>query len=393
MTTDAQPQQMTEDRLVAALHDVVSRGNVRVPPYPATALKLQQVLGTDDYTVAQLVEAMRTDPVFTANLLRLANSPFYRRGGEVTSLPVAVQRIGARELVRLAMASSVAKLSGEDGVLSSLRRQVWRQSLSCAMVTEALSHLEGADEGEGFVAGLLHDAGKLLVLVALEDLRRHDATVGARSAREWLALVERFHVPFGEQLAERWHLPGVLGAVVSTHHDEQGVLGPLTRRVVEADSVVTLLEREAVVTVADLVALGLGRPAAEGLAAMLPRIPQALRAFEADGAHEDAPSLIEAEARSPAGRVVEGLRLVVDGASWPVLQVGARSLEVQAASALAPNLMLEVLLEPTGFSFWAIVQRVEAVHGGWVTELTPFALAPEHLVAWESLVKGARAAA
>lgn len=391
MTTETQPQQMTDDRLEVALRDLVSRGNVRVPPYPATAMKLQQVLGTDDYSVSQLVEAMRTDPVFTANLLRLANSPFYRRGAEVTSLAVAVQRIGARELVRLAMASAVSKLSGDDGVLASLRRQVWRQSLSCAMVTEALSQVDGCDEGEGFVAGLLHDAGKLLVLVALEDLRRHDATIGTRTAREWLALVDRFHVPFGEQLAERWHLPGVLGAVVSTHHDEHGVLGPLTRRVVLADAVVASLDQEPVVTVAGLVALGLTRPNAETLAAMLPRIPQALKAFEAEGALE-APSLVEPVA-PVGGRAIEGLTLVADGKFWPVLRVSDRSLEVRAGQALAPNLMLEVRLEPGEVSFWAIVQRVEATHGGWLTELTPFALAPEHLVAWESLARGTRTAA
>jgi HD-like signal output (HDOD) protein len=46
---------------------------------------------------------------------------------------------------------------------------VWRQALTSALVCEALGSAFAVDPGEAFVAGLLHDAGKLLVLGCLED--------------------------------------------------------------------------------------------------------------------------------------------------------------------------------------------------------------------------------
>ena len=104
MTT--QPSDDRGSPLAKALDEAVSRGTVRVPPYPSTALQLQAVLAKDDYGTQALVDAMRTDQVFTGNLLRLANSPIYRRGNDVTSIAMAVQRVGARELTRLAMAAS-----------------------------------------------------------------------------------------------------------------------------------------------------------------------------------------------------------------------------------------------------------------------------------------------
>ncbi|MER2559348.1 MAG: HDOD domain-containing protein [Myxococcaceae bacterium] len=97
------------------LAEAVRKDSIRVPPYPMTAMKLQQVLARPDYLQSELVNAMRTDAVFTGNLLRLANSPFYRRGEAVTSLQVAVGRIGAKELTRLAMAATVTQASTGAG--------------------------------------------------------------------------------------------------------------------------------------------------------------------------------------------------------------------------------------------------------------------------------------
>jgi HD-like signal output (HDOD) protein len=384
----SQPIDTSDERLAFELRELVSRGSVRVPPYPATALKLQDVLGREDYTTNQLVDAMKADPVFTANLLRLANSPIYRRGAEVTSLQVAVARIGPRELVRLALASSVGGLSRSDGALHSLRREVWRQALACAMVTEVLSRLEGADQGEGFVAGLLHDAGKLLVLVAIEDLRSALPSMAPRSEDAWLQLINWFHVPFGALLAERWQLPGVLGAVVTTHHSDPQTLGPLTRRVVLADRIVECIERSPVVTVADLEACGLARPWAEAVAAQIPRIPLAIASFEPEPAKTAAVSLVEVapatEAQPLRGYTVE----VEHEPVWQVLRASRRSLEVKATRALAPNVMLEITVRPSNFSFWAVVERVEQQGDAWLTELAPFALPPEHRLAWEALSAG-----
>jgi HD-like signal output (HDOD) protein len=269
--------------LERALADLVSRKTVRVPPYPATALRLAAVLSQDDYTTQHLVDAMRGDPVFTGNLLRLANSAFYRRGGEVTSLPVAVQRLGARELTRLAMASTVAKLSTGEGPLQPLRRRAWREALAAAVVCETVCRLETGDGGEGFVAALLHDTGKLLVLGAIDEVWQDAPSLADRDEAAWASLLDRFHVPFGELLAQRWSLPGVLGAVISTHHDAPGSLGPLTRAVVQADAVVALLERHVEVRAADLEALGLDPRAADAVARVIPSIPATLRAFDPTG--------------------------------------------------------------------------------------------------------------
>ena len=110
-----------EHPMLAALEELVSQGAARVPPYPSTALRLQAVLARE-FHVSELVEAMRTDQAFTGNLLRLANSSLYRRGGDVTSIAGAVARVGSRELTRLAMAAAVGQVATGAGALRPMRR-------------------------------------------------------------------------------------------------------------------------------------------------------------------------------------------------------------------------------------------------------------------------------
>lgn len=364
-----------------SLEELVSRKTIRVPPYPATALLLSQVLAREDYATADLVEAMRADPVFAANLLRLANSPFYRRGAEVTSLGVAVQRLGGRELTRLAMASAVSKLSTSEGPLHGLRRRVWREALSSALVCEALCAFEGADTGEGFVAALLHDAGRLLVLSAIEDLWPQGSPLAERDEAGWATILTRFHVSFGEQLAQRWGLPGVLGAVITTHHDDASTHGPLTKRVVFADRVVALLESQPEVTSADLERLGLAPAHAQSLAVVLHGIPATLRAFD-----PTAPSRVRPETKQPVGG---GLWAQVDGEpAWAVTAFEERGLTVRAPRLLAPHLLLEVTVLPAELQFWAIVDSCDSVGGGFTARLLPFALPPEAARQWQSLGQG-----
>lgn len=370
-----------EQRVEAALEDLVSRGSLRVPPYPAVAMRVRQVLANENYSTAQLVAAMRVDPVFTANLLRLANSPFYRRGGEVTSLAVAVQRIGPKELVRMALASALSGLVRSGGPLQGLRRRLWRQALSSALLSEGLSHLEGADEGEAFVAGLLHDAGKLVVVEAVEELWQQTgepegSEAGARQT------IERFHVRFGGLMAERWQLPGLFGAVIATHHDAPATLGPLTRRVVLADAVAQLMEAQVDVAAADLEKVGVPSAFAAPLASLIPRIPPTVAAFE--GTKEP----VGTELARPAP--VDGPYFVeVTGESarpWPLVRMGDATLEVLAPRPLPEGLLLEVTLEPGSLHFWVVVGRIERQGQGWVTELAPYGLGPDEAARWRALV-------
>lgn len=384
------------------LTEAVRRDSVRVPPYPSTAMRLQQVMARPDYTQAELVDAMRTDAVFTGNLLRLANSPFYRRGDAVTSLTVAVGRIGAKELTRLALAATVSSAAQGAGPLSQLRQQVWRQSLTSALVCEALAKVDGSDPGEAFVAGLLHDAGKLLVLSCLEE------ALGKRPLAEhaqtnWQQLLEAHHVAFGMLLSGKWQLPASLAHVISHHHDE--VDDPMLKRVVISDRIVDALDEQASLDEATLASVtGLSSSACAALARTIPGVPVTIAAFEQQvtethEAQQKARAAEPAEAPLKPPEVLDPVSLVfeVRSVGAPVVvdvrAAGARRFTALAPKPIALNRLVEFHVRGGELSVWAVVQRARKLGDAHELDCTLFAMSPETAQRWRELLGPARRAA
>jgi HD-like signal output (HDOD) protein len=376
-----------------ALKEAVKKDSVRVPPYPSTSMKLQQVMAKPDYATADLVAAMRTDAVFTGNLLRLANSPFYRRGDAVTSLPVAVSRIGGKELSRLALAATVSSAAASAGPLAELRRLVWRQSLTSALVCEVLAGLEGADAGEAFVAGLLHDAGKLLAVGCLEDALAKTPAMAARPWSEWLPLLEAHHVAFGLSLAAKWQLPEPLTRVIAHHHDEP-TPDAACARVVRADRIVALMEENATLGAATLATrTGLAPTTAERLAEKIPSIPATIAAFEAEAQAEVVTPKSTAD-REPPLRPPEVLAAValvfeVRGAGAPLVldvrSAGDKRFVALGKAPLQVNRLVEFHVVGEALSVWAVVQRVRRLGEVFELDCGLFAMSAEVAAAWKKV--------
>jgi HD-like signal output (HDOD) protein len=376
------------------LMEAVRVGAVRVPPYPSTAMTLQKVLSNPGYTTAQLVDAMRTDAVFAGNILRLANSPFYRRGDAVTSLSTAVARIGAKELTRLAMASTVSSAATHPGLLSAHRRRTWRGALTCAMVCEALAKTEGADPDEAFVAGLLHDCGALLIIGCLEEALARTKEAPPDDQVISTAISEH-HLGFGALLATRWQLPPALADAITAHHDSKAAAA-LTRRVQQADRIAAALEDRASLDELALAEVtGQSALACRSLVELIPMIPTAIAAFDAGSPvsrselRRDGP--VEASRPSVFAVTVKGTdhSTVLD-----VHQATTTGFIAITDRAFPVNRLIEVEVVGAGTSVWAVVQKVTPIGASFELTCSLFALAPEVARAWAQLieVRGARAA-
>lgn len=405
--------------LDACLEEAVRRDNVRVPPYPATALRLQQLLAKPDFSLDAVVDAMRADQVFTGNLLRLANSSFYRRAQEVMSVSAAVLRIGANELTRLAMASAVGQLA-PVGRFDGVRRRVWRQALASALLTEALAAKTGHDPGDAFVTGLMHDAGKLLGIAALEQ-----AGVGDDDTHVWEAL-ERQHVKLGLVLCKRWQLPIELERVVANHHVDGPEDDVVLRHVQLADMLVGILEEQPSVGVEDVQrVVRLSKPVAEALAELMPKIPALVEAFDLPArpapppqaarlavappalvrpAAPAAPAASPAPAASAAPAVcaapaaeappvppkrshlvdVKGGGLALTRV--PVRQATSARMSFDSERRVTTNTLVEVVLRAeVETRFWAVVEQCAPDGERFVVEVKPFALSTEAAKAWSRL--------
>src|SRR5512140_1635421 len=96
-----------------------------MPPYPAVAARANEAARNPSLGLAEVTRIIKADASLAAVVLRCANSAFYRRGSEVRSLLQAVTRIGAQEVLRIALAASLGAYARSAGSLSTARRLIW----------------------------------------------------------------------------------------------------------------------------------------------------------------------------------------------------------------------------------------------------------------------------
>ncbi|MEW6433309.1 MAG: HDOD domain-containing protein [Myxococcota bacterium] len=377
----------------AELVALMKRNAVRVPACPVAALKLRAVLGQPEHDVADVVEAVKGDAALAAAVLRVANSVYFRREQPATTLKAAVQRVGERELERLALAAGLAGEFLRDGPLAVLRRAIWHESMTTAVACEALARARpGFSADEAFVGGLLCDVGRLVVVGALEQLLARDLELRARPAGEWVELVDRYHVELGLVLAARWGLPDVISDVISQHQADVP-LGPFAELValVQAGSRLAALlgdglcvSAEALRAVAWLQTDEQRQAAAEALA----EAAATIAGFAPEPPAGSSRSLVIEPPleRAPPAEPFD-VRLVARGERCPGVALSPERVQFTALSPLTPNYLVELELERAGavVRAWTRVTACRPLQGMHLVEAAPFAVSPRVADAWREL--------
>ena len=200
------------------LRALVRRGDLHLPAVPRVVVKLQELLRDEDRADAHQVAAViTTEPAIAASTLRLANSIAFGGLRPVLDLSEAVGRIGFREVANLATTVSVhgAFRTSSPSRASRLARMS-HEALIAAVFARTVPYGHCEPE-EAYLAGLLHDIGRPLVLKLL------DAVEGKRmeplSEPEVDRLIDELHVELGYALLVSWHIPEPVCEVTRRHHD------------------------------------------------------------------------------------------------------------------------------------------------------------------------------
>lgn len=191
--------------------------------FPDIYFRLQAALNDPQASTGHIAGIVGTDPSLAASLLRLANSPLYGLSRPIDSLARGVMLIGADELAQLVLGVTVLDRFKDLPNACLTMRQAWEHAVGCGVLARVLAcHVGGLVQETFFVAGLLHDIGRL---VLLRRLPRHMARIMALAWTERmplyaaeLAVLGFTHAAVGEALLERWRLPPQLSEAVGGHH-------------------------------------------------------------------------------------------------------------------------------------------------------------------------------
>lgn len=202
-----------------------------LPPLPHILLELIDAILNDKKSSNDLAKIVQKDPALTGYLLRVANSALYGFSQKIVSIPQAVAVLGWRAVQNVALTASVLRTF--QGVKSQTRfkEEFWWHSLACSFTMKQISDgFEGVNGDEAFVAGLLHDIGKLLLYKNYPE-EYNQLLVSCKESDDLCFLEkDRFgssHAELGAWLLESWRLQPFLVDAVRYHHDHSRISSAL----------------------------------------------------------------------------------------------------------------------------------------------------------------------
>jgi len=163
---------------------------------------------------------LRRDAALAAHLLRVANSALYRGPSAIVSLQQAVSRLGMERVRDVALAIACGtRVFAVRGFAKEVRAEL-RHALGTAEFAQRLARGLRLNVEEAFLAGLLHDVGRVVLLDLAVALDRRLQTRAPREAL--LGLTGAGHERVGGLLATRWELSPRVVAAITSHHEPDG---------------------------------------------------------------------------------------------------------------------------------------------------------------------------
>ncbi|WP_462268696.1 HDOD domain-containing protein [Desulfobacter sp.] len=185
------------------------------------AAKLQDAVLKPDPDMGVVKKLIQTDPTLTTEILKVANSAYYKGLGEVLTIKEAALRLGRNELVDIIMQVIHKKnFSSDIPAIHARQAKLWDHSLACAFASRWLArHLKMADlVSKAFIAGLLHDMGKLCLLSAMEKIKKSKDNQVPLTPTLMDKILDSLHEQQGYALLTKWNLPGLYCRIARDHH-------------------------------------------------------------------------------------------------------------------------------------------------------------------------------
>lgn len=194
-----------------------------LPPFPWVAKRLMATVSRDDVDINEVGSLIAAEPVFATRVLQLANSPLFALEGQVRTISHAIILLGLDRMKAITFTRAL-----EDFITPALSikalRTCWQNCLATALVAEKLARAARMDVDYAYVAALLHDIGRLALLVKFPGPYSNLLAVSGEQHFEIMdmerELFEIDHCEAGAWLMQHLPFPPELATIIANHHRE-----------------------------------------------------------------------------------------------------------------------------------------------------------------------------
>ncbi len=196
-----------------------------LPPMPNIAGKAMELLSNPNSTYDELVAVLEQDPSLLSMIIKVSNSALYSSGQTISTLSAAVAKLGLKMIHSLILTTATKSFFPEDDNQTvKLSQQLWHHSKSCALASRIIAKaVNYSDPEEAYVGGLIHDIGRLAILISHPEVceRISMSTSYSNSSNTTIEYktLGFDHTQLGQMLVEKWQMPKILQACVENHHN------------------------------------------------------------------------------------------------------------------------------------------------------------------------------
>jgi HD-like signal output (HDOD) protein len=199
----------------------------RMPSLSTTTTKVLQICNSPTTSPNDLSRVISLDPVLTGNVLKLVNSAYYSLRSQVTTLTRAIIMLGLNTIKNLVLSTSILNSIGGKRSFQALHmNNFWTHSVCVGVASKFIAKRMDVPTSlheEYFVAGLLHDLGKIPLNSIFPDAYGH-VLRKVDPQKEPLFNVEKEllgidHSIVGKMIADKWQLNKALNKAISFHHE------------------------------------------------------------------------------------------------------------------------------------------------------------------------------
>lgn len=213
---------MNDNPLLPLVEDVLARDGLTIPIFNKIALELQKLMREREYSLSDITKVILKDPGLASDVLKMANSSFYAGLAPAKTVQDATVRLGAKTIYNLVTAVTQKELyRSKRKELDRWMKPLWSHSLGVAFSSRWVAIQAGMRPSaeECFMAGLLHDIGKLVILRGVEELYA-SGKLKEDSPPDLIGhALETVHTVQGEQFMTRMNMPDLYSRVAGRHHD------------------------------------------------------------------------------------------------------------------------------------------------------------------------------
>ncbi|NWF98760.1 MAG: HDOD domain-containing protein [Nitrospirae bacterium] len=189
-----------------------------LPTLPGIVLKISKLAEDDKSSVNEIARLISSDHILSAKVLKLVNSPFYGFSGRVSTISNALILLGVNVIRSLALSSSIFEIM-EKSVVG-----LWEHSFGAAVAANTIAKiLQLPDAEEISTAALLHDIGKAIIKIKLEEDYNQLISIIKEKDISMIDAEHEFlgtgHPEIGEWIARTWFLPEKLIEPIACHHN------------------------------------------------------------------------------------------------------------------------------------------------------------------------------